>query len=172
MEKKKDFKIPFVGLKNKKYTYQYSIDDAFFKIFENNSISNCKVEVEIELEKRENYIILLFYIDGKIDLECDRCLDIYAQEIFGDYKLIIQIGGKATEANDNNDDIIALPANEDFINVAKPIYDYILLSIPYQRIHSNPKDCNQQMIDKLKEKKENNEIDPRWEILNKLKKEK
>ena len=172
MESKEIYKISFVGLKNRVYQFEYIIDETFFNTFEDLSINNCKVEVKVELDKRENYLMFNFFIDGYIYLECDRCLDEYRQEVFGDYKLIVQLGGKLTENNDNEDDIIALPKNQDFINLSEHIYDYILLSIPYQRMHSKREDCNAEMVAKINAEKENKneDIDPRWEILNKLKK--
>lgn len=172
MRNKENFKISFVGLKNRIHHFEYEIDEMFFKNFDNLSVKNCKVKVAVELEKRENYLLFSFFIDGQVHLDCDRCLDEYQQEVFGDYKLIVQLGGRLIENNDNDDDIIALPKNQDYINMAEYIYDYTLLSIPYQRIHSNIADCNKEMVDKMNEEQNKTEkdIDPRWEILNKLKK--
>lgn len=172
MGNKENFKISFLGLKNRVHHFEYEIDELFFQKFDNLSIKNCKVKVDVELEKRENYLLFNFFIDGFMILDCDRCLDEYKQEVFGDYKLIVQLGGKLIENNDNDDDIIALPKNQDHIDIAEYIYDYTLLSIPYQRVHSSIEECNQDMIAKMKEEKEKNEkeIDPRWDILNKLKK--
>lgn len=172
MRNNEGFKISFVGLKNRIHHFEYEIDEAFFKTFDNLNVKNCKVKVAVELEKRENYLIFSFFIDGFMHLDCDRCLDKYKQEIFGDYRLIVQLSGKLIENNDNDDDIIALPKNQDFINLAEYIYDYTLLSVPYQKIHSNITECNQEMVNKMNEQqnKEKKDIDPRWEILNKLKK--
>lgn len=175
MEKNSIYKIPIVALKNKVHHFEYKIDGTFFNDFENSVVTDLKnedsnIEIKVSLEKRDRVIVLLFAIDGNINLVCDRCLDHYKQEVFGDYKLIIQFGGEINQDNDDDDDIILIPANSDFIDVSKPIYDYILLSIPIQHIHSNLDKCNKEMISFLnKEKEKKQEIDPRWEILNKLK---
>ncbi|MGB0885201.1 MAG: YceD family protein [Chitinophagales bacterium] len=171
MDNNKIFNIPFVGLKNRIHQFDFKIDGSFFKNFENSTNKNCEVDVKVELDKRDNYLIFIFYIDGHIFLDCDRCLDKYKQEIFGDYKLIVQLGGKLIEDNDNDDDIIAIAKNSDFIDISKPIYDYILLSIPFKQVHKNIEMCNAEMIKKMKkEENKENKIDPRWDILNKLKK--
>lgn len=168
MEKNSIYSIPIVALKNKEHHFEYKIDGQFFKDFENDSINDCEIEVKISLEKRDSVFILLFYIDGNIKLACDRCLDIYSQEIFGDYKLIIQLECEIHQ--DNDDDIILIPRNSDFIDVSKPIYDYILLSIPIQRKHANIADCNQEILEHFnKTKQENKDIDPRWDALKNLK---
>ena len=171
MEEINDFVIPFVALKNKSHLFEFKIDGKFFKKFENVMYSDCNIEVKVELEKQDAIIQVYFYIDGQIQLECDRCLDAYQQEIFGDYKLIIQLGRENTyQDNDNDDDIIAISKNDDFIDVSKPIYDYILLSLPIQNVHTNIEDCNSDFLEKMNQNKIiKKEIDPRWEILNKLK---
>lgn len=170
MEKNSIYNIPIVALKNKDHHFEYKIDGTFFKDFDNNTIEDCDIEVKISLEKRDSVFVLLFYIDGTIKLACDRCLDIYSQEIFGDYKLIIQLDGEIYQENDNNDDIILIPRNSDFLDVSKPIYDYILLSIPIQRKHSNKEDCNQDILEHFNNSKQTKQdIDPRWEALKKLK---
>lgn len=170
METLNDYKIPFIGLKNRVHHFSYKIDESFFKTFENETINDCLVEVKVELEKRENYLIILFLIDGYAHLECDRCLDLYKQEIFGDYKLIVQFGTKELVENENDDDIISLPKNQDFVDLSESIYDYILLCIPFQKVHRNIADCNQEIIQKMNTKHEENDINPMWEVLNKLKK--
>ena len=172
MEKSSLYKIPIVALKNKVHHFEYKLDGEFFKSFDNNNINEFDIEVKIELEKRDSIIVLLFLIDGTINLTCDRCLDTYSQNIFGDYKLIIQFGGDLNQDNDNDDDIILMPKNSDFIEVSKPIYDYTSLSLPIKHVHTSNKDCNQKMIDiinKTLKEKQKKEIDPRWEVLNKLK---
>lgn len=173
MDNSKIFKIPFVGLKNRIHQFDFKIDGEFFKNFENLTYEKCSLDVKVELDKREGYLIFIFYIDGHVFLDCDRCLDKYKQEIFGDYKLIVQLGGKLLEDNDNDDDIIAIPKNADFVDIAKPIYDYILLSIPFKQVHNNIEMCNADMIKNMKnkqEEKKEDKIDPRWDILKKLKK--
>lgn len=172
MESKENYKISFIGLKNRIHHFEYQLDEEFFKTFDDIVINNCKIDVKVDLDKRENYLMFTFYVDGYIFLECDRCLDEYKQEVFGDYNLIVQLGGKLIENNDNDDDIIALPKNQDYFDLTEHIYDYILLSVPYQRMHSNIEDCNQEMVAKINAEKEEEkeDIDPRWEILNKLKK--
>lgn len=170
MEKNSIYNIPIVALKNKEHHFEYKIDGAFFKDFDNDTIEDCDIEVKISLEKRDSVFVLLFYIDGIIKLACDRCLDTYSQEIFGDYRLIIQLDGIINQDNDNDDDIISIPRNSDYIDVSKPIYDYILLSIPIQRTHPKKEDCAQDILERFNDsKQENQDIDPRWDALKKLK---
>lgn len=170
MEKNSIYNIPIVALKNKEHHFEYKIDGEFFKYFDNKTINDCDIEVKVSLEKRDSVFVLLFYIDGKIKLACDRCLDIYSQEIFGDYKLIIQLDGEINQDNDNDDDIILIARNSDYLDVSKPIYDYILLSIPIQRTHSNKGDCNRDILEHFtNSKQEIKDIDPRWDALKKIK---
>ena len=62
-----------------------------------------------------------------------------------------------------------------YIDVSHLIYEYICLCLPMQLLGCKEpgKDerCNQEVIKRLKKdvKKETDEVDPRWDMLNKLK---
>jgi len=79
------------------------------------------------------------------------------------------------ELNDDNDEILIIPHGEHQINVSQFIYEMIVLSIPRKKIHPGINDgtLKSDILEKLeelkpKEKKNLNEIDPRWEDLKKL----
>ena len=65
--------------------------------------------------------------------------------------------------------------DEDQIDIRHYVYESIMLSLPVQRVHpDNEKgrtQCNKEMLKLLKQhsnKKDKNEIDPRWEALKKF----
>ena len=59
MEKKSEFNIPIVALKNKVHHFEYKIDGTFFKDFDNTTIEDCELEVKVSLEKRKISICFL-----------------------------------------------------------------------------------------------------------------
>lgn len=171
----KEYLIPYVGLQNKLYEFSYSINETFFTYFDDNDIKKCLVDVKLEFEKRESFFLLNFYIDGFVEVPCDRCLDPYKQEIFGDYEVLVKFDTEQQEDNED-EDIIYISKSDDFIDVSKLIYDFILLSIPLRCVHPNDENgnslCNQQIIKKLENKTEEESTDPRWAALEKLKNKK
>ena len=65
-----------------------------------------------------------------------------------------------------------LPHTAHQINVSQYIYEAIVLALPIKRVHPGIADgtLHSKVLDKLREleTKENKQIDPRWDKLNKL----
>lgn len=169
----KPFKIPFVGMKNKVHLLDFKVDKLFFQCFENALITDCDVDIKIEFDKRESFFHLKFYIDGQINLECHRCLERYNQPIFGDYELFIK--ASAPRENTGVEDVIYISPTDDFVDISKAVYDYILLSVPLHQVHADLEDgtagCSIEMNNEKENSKEES-IDPRWAALQNLKNKK
>lgn len=169
--KKRKYVIPFVGLNLGEHLYEFDITDEFFDEFEYSEIKRGNIKVELSFQKQSAMFILVFHISGTVNVACDRCLDDFDLPINETYQLIVKMGNEALDS----DEIISIPETETEIDIAPYIYEYIILSLPYRRIHP-PKGngCNKEVIKKLGEvssnKKEKKEIDPRWEKLTQLKK--
>lgn len=170
-----DYRIPFVGMKNKLYQFEYQIENSsFFKHFENNSFDACNVNVKLDFLKKETFFLLTFYIDGYVQVVCDRCGDLYNQEIFGDYEVAVKFGNEEDNIEED-EDVVYISKNDDFVDVSKLIYEFILLSIPLRCVHPNDGNgeslCNKEVLEKLIIKKDES-VDPRWAALEKLKNKK
>ena len=48
--------------------------------------------------------MLTFYIDGTIEMPCDRCLEPYNQSVFGDYEVAVKFRNDDTIENEDEDD--------------------------------------------------------------------
>ncbi len=168
----KEYRIPFVGLKNKTYHFDYDVDNLFFKHFENSNIENCNVNIKLSLTKKEQFMLLNFKIDGYVEVPCDRCLELYNQEIFDDFEVLVKF---SEDIKKDDEDVLYIPKNSDFIDVSKLIYDFIHLSLPLRCVHPNDRNgkstCNKEVLKALEKNEEKNE-DPRWEALKKLKQNK
>jgi uncharacterized metal-binding protein YceD (DUF177 family) len=81
--------------------------------------------------------------------------------------------------NNDNEELLILPHGEFEIDVAQYIYEMIVLSVPLRRVHPGIKDgsLKTEALTKLKqlavkekkeEKKEEENIDPRWDKLKQL----
>lgn len=176
MKTLRQFNIPFTGLTNKTHQFQFEIDQSFFQSFQNNSFDDCNIIVNLDFDKKETFFQLKFYVDGTVHLPCDRCLEPYNQEIFGDYELFVKFSDDPSKAaDDEDDDIIYISRNEDHLDVSKPIYDYTLLSIPLRCVHPEDEEgisgCNKEVVAKLTSV-DNDIADPRWAALEKLRNKK
>ncbi len=122
-------------------------------------------------------MILHFHISGEMKLGCDVCLADYPYKVEIDERQIAKFTSN-TDLEEDTEEIIVLTKNENEINVASLIYEYINLAVPYINRcddEGNTEWCDQEMIEKLKQLSggpngENEPADPRWEALKNIKK--
>lgn len=171
----RDYQIAFVGLKNGEHTFHYHIDGNFFKHFEASPIENCDVNVKLLFEKKETFFLLRFFIDGTVNVLCDRCLEPFDKEVFGDFECLVKYSDELSKEENDNDEIIYIAKEESHIDISQLIYEYIILCLPIQIIHpKNEKGedgCNEAVLRILNQQKEqHNEADPdpRWAALKKI----
>ena len=166
-------RIQFRGLKEGKYNYQFKIDDHFFTLFDKSEIKNAELDVETEMIIANNLLKFNFIIQGKVRVQCDRCLENFWQSIKYQTELYVEYGENNSDLSDADNKIV-LNNKENEIVLDKHIYDYIHLSLPYQNIHPKGKNgssaCDIEMIDKLEKINSENkqETDPRWDKLKNL----
>jgi len=175
MKKFKAYEIQFVGLKVGRHHYDYQIDNAFFELFEYHEFNSVDVKAELSLEKKSTMLELDFKVTGVVNVNCDVTNEPYDQPIDGALSMVIKFG---EEYNDENEELLIIPHGEYKIQVQQYIYEAIVLSVPYKRIHPGVEDgsLDSEILDKLeelapKEKEEKDsdeEIDPRWNELKKL----
>ena len=176
MSKTKEYTIPFVGLKLGKHKFEYQISNAFFEIFDYNEFQNSDIKVNVVLDKQSNLLELNFKHEGTVNVPCDLTSEDFDLPIKGKLKLIVRFG---ETFNNDNEELLILPFGEFEIDIAQYIYEMIILSIPLKRIHPGIKDgsLNTEALKKLKEltikeqkkeKKEEENIDPRWDKLKQL----
>lgn len=171
VEAKKDFDIRLLKLKNGKHNFAYSINASFFTLYEQSSLHDGKLEVNLELEKNEATNLLNFSLSGTVKLECDRCLDDIDYPVKSDYKLTVKI---SDEEQTDAENIMIIPTNNQVVNVADVIYEMIYLALPIKKLCEDVgKECNKKVIEKLKdlqsaEDSEDDSTDPRWDKLKEL----
>ncbi|RZK77073.1 MAG: DUF177 domain-containing protein [Pedobacter sp.] len=174
----KQFSIPFTGLKIGKHQFDFEIDNSFFEAYEYSLVKKGELKADIELDKQETMLILQFHINGTIVLECDKCLSEFNAPISIHERQIVKFAEDDLESDDL--EIIMLNKRESELNVADLIYEFINVGVPYIKIceqNGDGQKCDQDMIDKLEslavgsqnEEVEEQDVDPRWSALKKLK---
>ena len=161
--------------------YEFQLDNQFFAELDAPEVQKGKVSVALKVRKTSGIYQLDFHTEGQVVVICDRCLDEMEQSIETDDRLKVKLGAEYSEI----DDIIVIPEEEGYINVAWFIYEFIALSIPMKHVHA-PGKCNKDMVDKLSKHlrvsgddeedfegmeetaDEPREIDPRWNELKKI----
>jgi len=70
---RREFEIPFVGLKPGIHEYSYLINDRFFVEFKEQDFREVNAHVKLTLEKNSSFMLLKFEIGGNLIVNCDRC---------------------------------------------------------------------------------------------------
>lgn len=176
---KQDFKIAFVGLKLGKHNFKFDVDNRFFENFEKSPVQKAQLEINVSLEKKTSFMVLLFQIDGFIHTNCDRCSDEFDLEVLDDHKIYVKFNDtlSADETNEE-DDIIYLKRNETHLILDQLIYELTLLSLPIKKacplIENEKPSCGKEILNYFSTEPEDTKDiktpDPRWEALKKLNK--
>ena len=161
----------------------YQLDNQFFLDLDAPDVQKGQVNVVLKVRKTSGIYQLDFHTEGKVIVICDRCLEEMEQPIETDDRLKVKLGADFAEI----DDMVVVPEEDGYINVAWFIYEFIALSIPMKHVHA-PGKCNKDMVSKLSkhlrvkghdhEDMEDDielvseegpqEIDPRWNELKKI----
>jgi uncharacterized metal-binding protein YceD (DUF177 family) len=175
----KDFVVNIIGLSKKTHSFQFELKDGFFEIYGKEVISSGDFDARVSLDKRETFIEADFKISGNSKLICDRSLEPFDYKLNIDRKIIFKYGEEPQEISD---EIVIITRDQDSINIGQYIYEFIALSIPIKKIHpdlmdeeENDDETNVKIVYSTSSQVEENgnqeeEIDPRWEKLKKLKK--
>jgi len=171
------FDIDIYNLSNGVHDYEYVIDSSFFESFEDSYIEKGNLTAKVTLTKSETLLQSSFNIDGVVELVCDRSLELFDYEININNNLIFKYGEDYVELTD---EIVTIPHSAQKVNMAQYIYEFIGLAVPMKKLHPKFKEDEFEEADVLliystggeteSQEDNNEEIDPRWDILNKLKK--
>src|SRR5690554_1418262 len=87
-----------------------------------------------------------FDINGVVQVPCTRCLDDMNQEVDTRNRLVVKFG---KEYSEESDEIVIIPEEEDAINIAWFLYEFIALAIPIKHVHPAG-ECNRIVSSKFR----------------------
>ncbi|MBA3829180.1 MAG: DUF177 domain-containing protein [Taibaiella sp.] len=158
MKHNREYEIAWQGLKEGVHHYQYDINDGFMEKHKpEGEYKNWDAQVNLAFDKKSNFFLLHFDIDGSVTVPCDRCGDEFALRLWDEFDLVIKLAGEDVEEH-NEDEVVFIPRSETVIDISSWVYEFVMLSIPLQKVHLDKPDgkpgCNPQalkLLDKLSE---------------------
>ena len=75
MPKFDEYNIPLKGLKAESRDFEFNLDNQYFKKIDSPEVQRGNVKAKVTLVSKTNLFELSFYLDGVIQIPCDRCLD-------------------------------------------------------------------------------------------------
>jgi uncharacterized metal-binding protein YceD (DUF177 family) len=165
------YKIPFKELEDGEHHFEFEIDDNFFATYSNSEIEKGNLLAKIELIKHSTGLEVFFDIKGTVLSQCDRCLDDLDCSIDYNGKIFFEYGSVTEEISDS---LTSLSFSEDSLELDDYIYEFVNISLPIKKTHTNEEGgnsfCNEEMLERLEKITINNkkENDPRWDKLKDL----
>ena len=168
MESKQSYKIPFLGLKEGKHSFEFSVKHEFFEQYEYDFVDNIELKSKVELEKLSTMMILNVFIEGSYITQCDQCGEQIQSFNNSENKLYVKFG----EGESKDETILLLDQSEYEIDVADLLFEFFVTSIPSKHQHAEG-ECNEEVLAKLetlKVRDTEEESNPIWDKLKELKK--
>lgn len=142
MELEQKYSIAYKGLKNGLHEVDFDVDGALFKAYESKEIKDGRCKVHVDIDKSETQLILDVTIDGHVVCECDRCLEDCTIPVHFDGRLTVFVSDHQGEYDGDN---MWVSPDEEDINLMQYIYESIVLSLPYRRVHPDG-ECDPDMM--------------------------
>lgn len=137
MKYNREFEIAWQGLKPGEHLFEYEVDNRFIQKHGDSSheFEQIAATVRLKFDKKANFFMLHFDIGGYVVLPCDRCGDDFKLNLWDEFNMLIKILGEEDSEIVDEADVSFISRNDSVIDVSKWIYEFIMLSIPLQRIH-------------------------------------
>ncbi len=181
MNHRREFEIAYIGLKDGISQYEYQIDNKFFENlgFDHSDFNSINAIVRLSFDKKTNFFLLKFDVDGIVDVACDRCGDNFELKLWDEFNLVVKLTSEDSTVThkEEEDDVVFIPRHETVIDISEWIYEFIRLSLPLQRVHPDKEGgtegCNEAALKILKQLTDAHEDDKTkvlWKGLEALKK--
>ena len=142
MELEQKYSIAYKGLKNGLHEVDFDVDGTLFKAYESKEIKDGRCKVHVDIDKSDTQLILDVTIDGHVVCECDRCLEDCTIPVHFDGRLTVFVSDHQGEYDGDN---MWVSPDEEDINLMQYIYESIVLSLPYRRVHPDG-ECDPDMM--------------------------
>jgi uncharacterized metal-binding protein YceD (DUF177 family) len=170
-----DFKVNIIGLSQKHHRFDYSFGDDFFKIYGSSLLESGQFEADVTLDKRETLIEANFSIRGAAHFVCDRSLEPFDYPLDINKRILFKYGEEEKELSE---EIVLIRREQASLDIGQYLYELITVNLPMKRLHpkfEKEEENTEESIHLVysspvdETKNEEDNIDPRWEKLKKLK---
>jgi len=137
------------------------------------------LRADVTLQKQENMLVVWFDVAGSIRLACDTCLSEFDAPLSFSERVLVKFA--EDDWADDTEEVLVLPKAAHELDIAGLLYEFVNVRAPHYPKCSEQGmgiACDPEMLARLgsagaSEKPEDREgeVDPRWSILGKLKRE-
>lgn len=143
----KNYTIALSGLAPGEHHFEFALANDLFRLHETSPLLSGKGVADVTLVRHAHHIHLVVELDAEVQVECDRCMDPYAEFIEFDGEAVVREG----EPNDEQDEVLWVEQGATELDLSQWLYESVVLSLPIQRIHPDLADCNQEVTKYIQE---------------------
>lgn len=150
--------IAHTGLSVGNHSFSVSFADDFFSEIPESEVVGGSGVVGIDVVKTANMLTISIAIDGSAKVACDRCLEDVEMPISFNGDIIVKFSYEVQEPTFDDgltteSDLLLINPADDKIDLKQYIYESIVLSLPYSRIHPDDENgvstCNPEMLERF-----------------------
>lgn len=167
MDTQTKYTIPLRNLKVGKHQFEFELDDKFFQNINGSEIQHGNVTVEADVERNNMMMTVNFYLEGEVEVACDRCLDLFYIPVESENVLSVRFSNLLSDTDEeyyaeeeSEEDIVFVDPSDDELDIAHYLYESVCLSLPIQRVHPDDENgktlCDEDVIKYLKQHEVNN----------------
>lgn len=175
------FSIDVPKLRHGQNKESFAVDASFFAAFEYSPVQEGNVQVTVAIEKATTHLDAKFLFQGEIMLECDRCLEPYPYSLDFETRIVYSFD---EELEFDTDEVVLIEESTPTLFFAQDFYDFIVLQVPLRKVPApevhicapevlrmlglSPDGSSLETPEETAQEQED-EVDPRWQALKKLK---
>ena len=153
MKHNREFEIAWQGLKPGIHEYSFSVGDDFMKEHHApEEYREWQADVKLRFDKQNNFFQMHFDVAGSVVVACDRCGDEFPLQLWDEFDLMVKLTGDADDDEEQEEeaDIVFIPRHETVLDISKWVYEFVMLSVPLQKVHPDDKNgnpgCNEEAL--------------------------
>lgn len=130
--------------------------------------------IDLEFYRTLHFIRVSFLLKADVELVCDRSLEPFIDPVETEYEVIFKVDVQE-ETADENGAVRRFNFDTNTLSIEQEVRDTLLLQIPIKKLHpryldseGRPRDYETKSFGRSDDE-EQDQIDPRWEALKKLK---
>ena len=163
MKDLKEYVIPVAKLSDGVHTCDFEIDWQFFSHFEESPLEQGRFTAHVDFVKHPDHWLAVFKIAGHMDTACDRCLAQISLPVNGEFSVVVKYEEERSLEVVDDSDVIYVPRDTHNWEVAQLLYEFVLLSLPVQKVYDCEAEelppCDQEALSKLEDEDQDIESD-------------
>ncbi len=146
-----DFHAITVG---ERQEFEWAVDEAFFGHWPESEVSVGRGRVHAEVLRHASMLELTVGIEAEVELICDRCLEPFWQPVSFRGNPVVRLAedipqGESYDDNQGDGELLWISPMDQFLDLGQYVYESIILSLPFQRVHPRLEECNPDMLNRF-----------------------